>query len=208
MTVPEGALNTVVFDLGGVLVDWNPRHLYRKLLPDEASVEAFLDEVGFAEWNGSLDAGRSWPEAIESLAARHPEHRALIEAFAERWPETLGGEIEGTAAVVRDLQATGVRLLALSNWASETFAVARGHFAVLDAFEGITISGDAGVAKPDPRIFEHFISQFGVDPVSAVYIDDMPANVAAAAALGFRAVQFTSPEALRWHLVGLGLLAG
>ncbi len=208
MTVSPARLDTVVFDLGGVLLDWSPHYLYRKLLPDDAAIDAYLAEVRFADWNATLDAGRPWAEAVEDLAARHPERRELIEAFHARWPETLGGAIEGTVAVMADLRSTGIRLLALSNWAAETFRTARDRFEVLDWFDGITISGEVGVGKPDRRIFEHFIATFEVDPAAAVYVDDMPANVEVATSLGFRAIRFTDPDALRDELADLGLLPG
>src|SRR5512142_1960780 len=128
--------SVVVFDLGGVLIDWDPRHLYRRLFDDPDEMEAFLEEVDLAEWNARRDAGGSWAEAIEELAAEHPERRELIEAFHRRWPETLAGEIPGTVRVLGELRDAGVRLLALSNWSAETFPVARERFAFLAWFEG------------------------------------------------------------------------
>ena len=197
---------TVVFDLGGVLVDWDPRHLYRDLFDDPEEMESFLAEVTTAEWNAHQDAGRPWAEAVELLVAEHPERRELIEAFHRRWPEMLAGEIPGTVDVLVELRATGVRLVALSNWSAETFPLARERFDFLAWFEGIVISGDVGVNKPDRRIFEHLIAQFCIEPGDALFIDDSPANVEAASALGFCAIQFTDAIALRLELVRLGLL--
>jgi 2-haloacid dehalogenase len=197
---------TVVFDLGGVLIDWDPRHLYRQLFDDPDEMESFLAEVTTAEWNGRQDAGRPWAEAIEILVAEHPERRELIEAFHRRWPEMLAGEIPGTVDVLAELRAAGVRLVALSNWSAEMFPVALERFEFLGWFEGIVISGEVGVNKPDQRIFERLAQQFGIEPQEAVFVDDSPANTDAAAKLGFYAIQFTGATALRPMLVRLGLL--
>lgn len=197
---------TVVFDLGGVLVEWDPRHLYRKLFDAPDEMESFLAEVTTAEWNAQQDAGRPWAEAVETLVAEHPERRELIEAFHVRWPEMLTGEIPGTVDVLTELRAAGIRLIALSNWSAEMFPVARERFDFLSWFEGIVISGEVGVNKPDPRIFAHLVERFGIEPAATLFIDDSPANIDAARVLGFRAVQFTDAAELRRELVGLGLL--
>jgi len=197
---------TVVFDLGGVLIDWDPRYLYRQLFDDPDEMESFLAEVATAEWNAHQDAGRPWAEAIELLVAEHPERRELIEAFHARWPEMLAGEIPGTVHVLAELRAAGVRLVALSNWSAEMFPIARERFDFLAWFEGIVISGDVGVNKPDRRIFELLMDRFDIEPAAALFIDDSSANVDAATALGFHAIQFTDPTALRVELVRLGLL--
>jgi 2-haloacid dehalogenase len=197
---------TVVFDLGGVLIDWDPRHLYRELFEDPDEMESFLAEVTTAEWNSHQDAGRPWAEAIEVLAAEHPERRELIEAFHRRWPEMLAGEIAGTVDVLAELRAAGVRLVALSNWSAEMFPFARERFDFLAWFEGIVISGEVGVNKPDPRIFEHLLERFGIEAAAALFIDDSPANVDAATAFGFCAIQFTDATALRHELARLGVL--
>ena len=198
---------TVVFDLGGVLIDWDPRHLYRQLFDDPNEMEAFLAEVTTAEWNAHQDAGRPWAEAIEILVAEHPERRELIEAFHRRWPEMLAGEIPRTVDVLTALRATGIRLVALTNWSAETFPVARERFDFLAWFEGIVVSGEVGVNKPDPRIFEHLLERFGIEPAEALFIDDSPANIDTATALGFRAIRFTDAAALRRELIRLELLA-
>ena len=198
--------STVIFDLGGVLIDWDPRHLYRQLFDDPSEMETFLAEVATAEWNGRQDEGRPWPEAIEELAAEHPEQRELIEAFHRRWPEMLAGEIPGTVDVLRDVHARGIRLLALSNWSSETFSFALEQFAFLSWFEAIVISGDVKARKPHPAIFQHVIEQLDVQPSSAVFIDDSDANVEAARTLGFLALQFVDAQALRRDLNQLGVL--
>ena len=205
--MPEAQRSTtVVFDLGGVLVDWDPRYLYRQLFDDPDQMESFLADVTTAEWNAHQDAGRCWTEAVEMLVAEHPERRELIEAFHRRWPEMLAGEIPGTVDVLAELRAAGVRLLALSNWSAEMFPVALERFDFLTWFEGIVISGDVGVNKPDPRIFGYLVERFSVEPARAIFIDDSPANIEAATALGYSTIRFTDAAALRLELVRLGLL--
>jgi 2-haloacid dehalogenase len=204
--MPHDAPTSVVFDLGGVLIDWDPRYLYRQLFDDPHQMESFLADVTNADWNAHQDAGRPWVEAVEILAAKHPEQRELIEAFQARWPEMLAGEIPGTVDVLADLRTSGVRLLALSNWSVEMFPVARARFDFLAWFEGIVISGEVGVNKPDRRIFEHLLEQFDIEPEPTLFIDDSPANIDAARGFGFRVIHFTDAAALRRELVRLGLL--
>ena len=196
----------VIFDLGGVLIDWDPRHLYRRLFADETAMEAFLNEVATQEWNAQQDAGRPWAEAVTALVAQDPDQRGLIEAFHGRWPEMLAGPIGGTVDVLADLREAGLRLYALSNWSAETFPIARRRFPFLDWFDGIVISGEVGVVKPDARIFEHLVARYAVEPGMAVFIDDSAVNVGAAARLGFVALQFVDARSLRHDLEELGLL--
>jgi 2-haloacid dehalogenase len=201
---PDGTPSAVVFDLGGVLIDWDPRHLYRQLFDDEAEMEAFLGQVTTPEWNAAQDAGRPWADAVASLAEKHPEHRALIEAFHERWPETLGGPIPGTVDVLAELREARVPLYALSNWSAETYPVARARFPFLAWFDGVVISGDVGAIKPDARMFEHLVAQHALRPSETVFVDDRADNVAAAARLGFVAIQFRDAASLRQDLRRLG----
>jgi 2-haloacid dehalogenase len=196
----------VVFDLGGVLIDWNPRYLYRTLIDDEAEMEAFLAEVTTQEWNAKQDAGRAWSEAVEELAALHPERRELIEAYWRRWPETLGDAIEGTVEILRELHVAGVRVYALSNWSAETFPLARPRYPFLERFDGILISGEVKLAKPDPRIFAALVERFRLEPGSTVFVDDSEGNVRAAETAGLLAIRFTDPAQLRIRLSELGLL--
>ncbi len=196
----------VVFDLGGVLIDWDPRHLYRRLFDDEADMERFLAEVATPSWNAAQDAGRPWSEAIEDLAQAHPDERARIEAYRLRWVEMLDGEIPGATEVLAEVRAAGVPVFALSNWSSETFPLALERYAFLRWFDGIVISGDVGAAKPDRRMFDHLVDRYGIAPAASVYVDDMPSNVAVASALGFQALQFRDASSLREDLVRLGVL--
>lgn len=200
-------LKAVVFDLGGVLIDWDPRYLYRKLLDDEAAVEEFLATVCTPAWNAEQDRGRPFAEGVAELVERHPVHAAAITAYHERWPEMLGGAVGGTVEVLAELRAVGVPVYALTNWSAETFGIARERFEFLEWFDGVLVSGEERMIKPDPAIFRLLLDRFGLDPGATFYIDDSPANVAAADRLGFDAVRFTSPAQLRRDLEARGLLS-
>jgi len=203
----ERARRIVVFDLGGVLLEWNPRHLYRKLFAgDEAAMEDFLARVCTTEWNERQDAGRTFAEAVAELLPRHADKRALIEAFGARFGEMIPGAIDGTVAILEELRRNGVPLYALTNWSAETFPPQRARFAFLDAFDGIVISGHEGVIKPDPRIFRILLERYAIDAHEAVFIDDNPRNAETASALGLHGIHFRSPAQLRDELAALGLL--
>ena len=207
MTVrPETLPTTVTFDLGGVLIDWNPRYLYRQLFHDDEEMERFLAEVTTQEWNAQQDAGRSWADAVEVLTAEFPDHRDLIDAYHTRWPEMLGDAIHGTVAILEELRGRGVRLYALSNWSAETFPVARERYPFLGWFDGIVISGEVKAAKPDVRIFQVLIDRHEIEPAETVFVDDNEPNVTTAIAMGFIGLRFHDADALRADLVGLGLL--
>lgn len=199
--------SAVVFDLGGVLIDWNPRRLYRKLLPDAASVEAFLAEVCTTEWNHQQDEGRTCAEAIAELSARHPDRAELIAAYYGRWEEMLGGAIDGTVAILDALDAARVPLYALSNWSRETFPIARARFPFLARFRGILVSGEERLAKPDPRIYRLLLDRYRLDPAGCLYIDDQPPNVEAARAAGMTGIRFETAEELRRELTSRSILA-
>jgi 2-haloacid dehalogenase len=198
----------VVFDLGGVLIDWNPRHLYRRLFDDDVEMERFLRDVASPEWNLEQDRGRPFVAGIAELTRRHPDQAELIEAFWTRWPEMLGEPFHETIALLDELRAAGVRLFALSNWSAETFAIGAPRFPFLAWFEAVIVSGQERLVKPDPAIFRLLVDRHGLEPARTVFIDDSAANVRAAAALGFRAIHFTDAPSLRRELVAMGLLDG
>lgn len=202
------SIEAVVFDLGGVLIDWDPRHLYRTLFEgDEARMEWFLAEICTPAWNAQQDAGRPWHDAVAARAHEHPEHRDLIVAYDERWPEMLGGPIEGTVEILGELRAAAcVRLAALSNWSAEKFPIARERYDFLGWFETIVISGEVGVSKPDPRIYRHLLDRTGFEPTTTLFVDDVAANLAVAADHGLRTHLFRDPPTLRAELEGFGLL--
>jgi 2-haloacid dehalogenase len=199
-------ITAVVFDLGGVLIDWNPRFLYRKLFDgDEAAMERFLAEVCTLEWNGELDAGRPFAEGVAELAALHPDQADLIRAYHSRWEEMLGDGFPETVAIMREVKTAGLRTFALSNWSAETFPVTRPRYPFLAEFDGILISGEAGVRKPDEAIFRQFLTRFGLAPEATVFIDDWDLNIETAARLGMITIQFVDAATLRSDLRRLGL---
>jgi len=199
--------SVAVFDLGGVLIDWNPRHLYRKLFAgDDTAMEHFLATVCTTEWNQRQDAGRPFADAVRALLPTHADKVDLIEAFGQRFDEMIAGPIEGSVNVLAELKARGVPLYALSNWSAETFPPQRARFAFLDWFDGIVVSGHEGVIKPDARIFRILCERYRIAPDSAVFIDDVATNAEAASALGIHGIHFRSADELRRELVLVGLL--
>lgn len=202
----ENGISTVVFDLGGVLIDWNPRYLYRKLLRDEPDrIEWFLANICTPEWNSQQDAGRTMQEACKVLVAEYPEHEALIRAYYDRWEEMIAGPIEGTVDLLRRIRERPYGLYGLTNWSAETFPVARERFEFLNWFEGIIVSGEIGMIKPDPPIFHHLIETFDIEPSRSVFIDDSAPNVTTARQLGFHGIRFENPEQLRAELERHGI---
>lgn len=195
-----------MFDLGGVLIDWNPRYLYRKILASEEEVTWFLDTVCTPEWNRGLDEGLSFEAEITRLASIHPEWRREIEAYYTRWEEMLGGCIGGSVSLLGALRERGVPLYGLTNFSAETFGVARRRFRFLDWFEEIVVSGEEGVAKPEEGMYRTLIKRAGIDPLASAFVDDVEPNVRAAEAFGFTGVLFEGADGLRDELVGLGLL--
>ncbi|HEV2893224.1 MAG TPA: HAD family phosphatase, partial [Actinomycetota bacterium] len=159
------------------------------------------------EWNAEQDRGRPFAEGVAELVERHPVHAAAITAYHERWTEMLGGDIAGTVELLAELRDTGVPLYALTNWSAETFGIARERYQFLEWFDGVLVSGEERMIKPEPAIFRLLLDRFGLDPGAAFYVDDCPANVAAASELGFDAVRFTGPEQLRRDLADRGLLS-
>jgi 2-haloacid dehalogenase len=198
-------IDCVVFDLGNVLVRWDRRFLFEKLIEDAAELDYFLDEILTLDINADLDRGVPLAEVTAELSARHPEHADLIEAFRLRWPETLGPIIEDSVVILEELTTLPVSLLALSNWGKDTFAAAEPHLPFLRHFEGLVISGREGVVKPDPAIFGLLCKRHAVTPERAVFIDDSAANIETAVALGFETVHFLSSAQCRTALIDLGL---
>ena len=198
--------SVAVFDLGGVLIDWNPRHLYRKLFPQEADMEHFLANICTTEWNLHQDAGRTFAEATAALKLQHPTHAEMIDAWSERFDEMMAGPILGTVDILAELREQEVPIYALSNWSAETFPLAQKRFEFLRWFRAILLSGEVRLVKPDPRIFARFCERFGLSPEQIIYIDDLQHNVEAARGIGMHAIQFHDPASLHEELVRLGLL--
>ncbi|MEY2452711.1 MAG: 2-haloacid dehalogenase [Acidimicrobiaceae bacterium] len=199
-------IDAVVFDLGGVLIDWNPRHLYRQLFEDEAAMEDFLATICTLEWHVAHDLGESTADSCAALALQHPEHAAMIQAWAERSEDMIGGAIDGTVEILADLVKAGVRCYVLSNMEPETFPLRRKRFEFIDWFDGHVISGLEGVVKPDPTIFRRLLGRFDLQPARTVFIDDSAVNIAAATQLGIHAIHFESSAQLRAQLQELDLL--
>jgi 2-haloacid dehalogenase len=198
-------IREIVFDLGAVLVDWNPRYLYRRLIADPAQMEWFLTEVCHHDWNLAQDGGRSWADAEAEAITRHPDQEALIRAYRAHWIEMIGGPIDGTVAILETLHRAGASLTALSNWAADTFLEAEPRFPFLGWFRGRTVSGRIGMVKPHPEIFHHHCAAFGITPETALFIDDNAANIATASALGFQTHLFRCPTLLNQDLKDRGL---
>lgn len=202
----QAVINTVIFDLGGVLIDWNPRHLYRKLFNnDEQAMERFLTEVCSKEWNEQQDAGRSWDEAIQEAIVRHPTHERLIRAYREQWHEMIPHALDETVTILDGLRTTGIQVLALTNWSHDTFPIAVERFKFLEWFDGVLVSGTEGMKKPDLAIFALLISRYKLDPGKAVFIDDSEDNIAASKAAGLQGIHFKDAKQLRADLIQLGL---
>lgn len=197
----------VIFDLGGVVIDWNPRYLYRKLFRgDEIAVEHFLATVCTSAWNEEQDAGRPFAEGCAALKRLHPDRAEFIDAWFEQYEDMLGGEIPGTVEVLRELRSRRIPTYALSNWSAETFPIALRRFECLSWFKGVLLSGEVKLLKPDPRIFEVFAQTFQIDPSQAIFIDDRRDNVEAAIEFGMRGIVFTDSQGLRAELAAAGLV--
>lgn len=200
-------ITAVVFDLGGVLLDWDPRHLYRRLFADRNEMEDFLARICTPDWHRAHDLGEDVIQSCRRLARQHPGHRDMIMAWVDPGDEMAAGQIDGAVDVLADLKARGVRCLVLSNMEPATFAARLDRFPFMNWFDGYVISGLEGVAKPDPRIFQLLLRRYRLAPEATVFIDDSPANVRAARGQGMAAVRYTSASELRSQLRSLGLTA-
>ena len=199
------ALTTVVFDLGNVLLDWDPRRLYRRLIDDLDELDRFLTDICSPSWHYAQDRGRSIAEATAELQAAHPEHSELIGAFYAGWPEMTAGAMPATVDILRELRDAGVRLIALTNWPAEVFAPARERFDFFAWFEGIVVSGEERLAKPDPAIFSLLLDRYAVDPATAVYVDDTLGHVETARSLGLTGFVYRDAVGLRRDFASVGL---
>lgn len=198
---------SVIFDVGHVLYDWDPRVLYRQLIPAEDALEAFLGEVCTREWHFQHDRGRPFADTSAELTARFPEHETLIAAWGPRFSEQIPGPMPGMPELTAELDAGGVPLYAITNFSGEFFARFRAQEAALfDRFRGIVVSGDEGATKPDPAIYRLALDRFRLDAAACVFVDDRAENVAGAEAVGMAAILFAGAEALRRDLTRLGLL--
>ncbi len=197
-------MKNILFDLGGVLIDWNPRYVYKHYFTDPEKTEWFLDNICTWDWNENQDAGYPLQAATEEKVAEHPEWETEIRAYYGRWEEMLGEAIDGTVEILESTLANpDLRVYALTNWSAETFPVAQRKFDFLRKFAGIVMSGEEKTRKPFPEIYQIVIDRFGIDPAETVFIDDNLRNCKAAEKLGFKTIHFQSPEDTREKLAEL-----
>ena len=199
------AIETIVFDFGGVLIDWNPRHLFKKVFKDEGEMEQFLKGVCTDDWNVQQDAGRTLAEGTDLLIKNYPEKAELIRLYYDRWPEMLNGTIQGTVDILVKLKEH-YKVYGLTNWSEETFPIALQRYDFFKLLDGMIVSGKEKVIKPDPEIYKLLIERFNIVPHESVFIDDNLNNINAAKTLNFRTVHFKNPEQLREELLALGVL--
>jgi len=200
-------VETIIFDLGAVLIDWNPRYLYRKIYKTEAEIDWFLENICTHDWNEKQDAGRSFQEATKELLALHPQHEVAIRAWYGRWKETMNGPIQGSVDIFKELKNSGrYKIYALTNWSAETFPWALEKFDFLGWFDGIVVSGHEKTRKPFPEFFQILFDRYQVNPATSLFIDDNLRNIEDGKALGLPGILFTSPSQLREELQTLKVL--
>ena len=196
----------IVFDLGAVLIEWNPRHLYRKVFTDEAQMEWFLANVCHNDWNLAQDRGRSFDDAVVEATTRHPVHAAEIAMFRDRWMEMVPGDIPGSVQILEELHSKGAPLYAITNWNGDTFRATQNRFKFLRLFRDIVVSGDEKMLKPEPDIFHLLASRNNIKLSQSLFIDDSLKNVKGAEAVGMQSHHFVNPDGLRADLRARHLL--
>jgi 2-haloacid dehalogenase len=201
-------IKAIIFDLGGVLIDWNPAYVFDQLFDDEEKKKYFFEHICTSDWNEMQDEGRSLQEATELLVTKHPEWKEYIEAYYGRWEEMLGGPLHDTVEIFRELKERGhYKLYALTNWSAETFPIALERYDFLHWFDGRVVSGEEKMRKPFPEFYHLLLERFGLKPEETIFIDDNLRNIQAAEEIGIRCIHFTTPEELRRELVESGLLS-
>jgi 2-haloacid dehalogenase len=195
----------VVFDIGNVFVEWDPRFLYEKLIPDPEELTYFLNEVVTLEWHSEHDRGRPFAEGVRLLSNKFPEYEDLINAFDTRWTETFGTAFQGTIDIMMSLVEQGMRVLGLTNFSAEKWPAFCVENSFTDHFEGVVVSGEERLIKPDPRVFQNLLSRFELDPERTIFIDDRHDNIVAAQQLDMIGHQFSEPTALARFLADHGL---
>jgi len=205
-TSPARRVSTLVFDIGNVLIEWDPRHLYRRIFDTPKAMEAFLSEICTPAWNLEQDRGRSFAEGVAELVAKHPEYEAEIRAFDERWAEMTPGLVSGTLALVERLEAKGAPLYAITNFSAEKYEEARLRFPFFDRFRGTIVSGRERLVKPDRAIFDLLLTRYALSAGECLFIDDSAANIATARSLGMATHHFRDAQRLEVELVELELI--
>ncbi len=200
-------ITAIIFDFGGVLVDWNPRNLYQGYFPDDPqAMEDFLHEIKFMEWNALQDKGRTFAEGSAILSAEFPQYRDLIHAYFENWEKSIIGQIDESVEILKSLKDKGYPIYGLSNWSAETFPIARKKYMVFELLDDYVVSGDVNLIKPGPEIFAYCLNKFGRTAGECLFIDDSEPNIITAKGLGFDTVHFNSPSQLRNELSARDLL--
>lgn len=201
-------INTIIFDLGGVLIDWNPRYVYRNIFKTEEEMEWFLQNVTTTEWNENQDAGYPLHQATEELVAKHPEWSEEIRAYYGRWIEMLGEALHETVEIFHELKQTGnYKLYALTNWSAELFPHARERFEFLKWFDGIVVSGEERMRKPSAEFYKVLLDRYQLDPANTIFIDDSLRNIKGAEAVGIRGIHFHNAKQLKEELQRVGVEA-
>lgn len=192
-----GKIKNIVFDFGGVLIDWNPRYLYRTYFNDDREMEYFLSHVCTNEWNAEHDRGRSFDDGVALLKPKFPQYAEAIQMYKDKWECMLNGEFPQTVDLLMELKGKGYGIYGLTNWSAETFPIAYSRYPVLHQFDGIVVSGEEKLIKPDPEIFMVLLDRYNLKAEESVFIDDSPANIKTAEGLGFKAVLFDNIENVR-----------
>lgn len=196
-------IKNIIFDFGGVLVDWDPRYFYRSYFSDSEEMEYFLTNICNDAWNMKVDSGMPFIQAVELLQAEYPEYSEAIQLFADRWEDMLKSEIPESVELLREVKSRGFRLFGLTNWSAETIPIAYRRFDFFKLFEGIVVSGEEKVAKPDKRIFEIILERYGLDAEETIFIDDNRDNIKSAQEMGFKAILFDNISNVRQQLEAL-----
>lgn len=189
-------INAVIWDIGNVLVRWDPRFLYRSRFQSEEEMEHFLATVTTADWNLAQDKGRTFKNAVELLTAEYPEHADMIALYDTHWIETVGGTIDGSVRLLEQMKANGIPVYGLTNFSACKWPIFCETYEFTNLFEDVVVSGIEKLIKPDPRIYELAIERFGVEPGSTLFIDDRPENAKGAEAVGMRGHHFVSVDEL------------
>jgi len=200
-------IHAIIFDFGNVLLEWDPRHVYRRYFPnDEAAMERFLHEVNFMEWNAQQDKGRSFADGVAELSRQFPHYADLIQAYHDNWSDSIGHHLHGTVEIMKQLKKAGYALYGLSNWSAETFPIAREKYDFFSLLEDRVISGEVGMIKPEPEIYALLLQKIGRPAQECLFIDDSVDNIEQAKQLGFATVHFQSSEHLEAELRRMNIL--